>query len=460
MSKRILKSLSLCFALCLLLSCCPGCTLLLSSERTWPFGAKETPEVGDATAPPGEDGPTGETAAPAPTEPIKNTVTFSETTLASTDACVVTATGFDTDGIWGPTLNILLENKSDKTLMFTAEGATVNGFMCDPYWACEVPAGKKANSQMSWMDSSLATCGINYIDRIEFTLRAYDSSNYSGTDVLHEAISLSLDNSTSAPPVSEVAYANPYPKQTLIDSGSFLVALDNYNPEDSWGATLALYIENRSDKTLTFTMDDTVVNGFMCSAYWSCEVAPGKKAISIVTWSLEQLEKSGVNYPQTVACNFRVYDSDDWTADDVYNQPLSLELTVASSQPPVREMKFPGGFKEQTIVDDESVRLVAVGFDTEANWGPTLIFYCENKSDKSLTLMMEDVAVNDFVCSPYWYLEIAPGAKAYSECSWSTSDLEANGIAKFEAVDFTLRAYESDNWSGRDLINGIFRVEF
>jgi len=63
MSKRILKSLSLCFALCLLLSCCPGCTLLLSSERTWPFGAKETPEVGDATAPPGEDGPTGETAA-------------------------------------------------------------------------------------------------------------------------------------------------------------------------------------------------------------------------------------------------------------------------------------------------------------------------------------------------------------------------------------------------------------
>ena len=448
MLKRIPKALSLFLALCLVLCCCSGCALLFSGEKTWSFGARETPDAGGAATAPAQAGQTdapAPTGSAGPTEPAGNAAAFRETVLASTDACVVTATGFEPDGLWGPTFTILVENKSEKPLMLVAEDVTLNGFMCDPFWMCEVPAGKKANSEMSWSDTALAACGINYLDIVEFTLRAYDVNDYGAPAALLEAVEIQMEHSAPLPPVGEVAYANPYPKQTLVDNGLFLIALDNYNPDDGWAATLALYIENRSDKTLNFTMDDAVVNGFMCSPYWSCEVAPGKKAISAASWTLDLLHKSGVNYLDTLACRLRAYDADDWTADDLYNEPLSLRLSNASSLPPLREMEFAGGFREQTIVDDGLLTLIALDFNPDGDWGPTLVLYCENKTNKTLTLTMEDVSVNDFICPPYWYLEVAPGAKAYSECSWSTPDVEANDIAAFEAAEFTLRAYESDN---------------
>lgn len=118
---------------------------------------------------------------------------FEPQVLADNDACNVTATKAGMDSIWGYCLNLALENKTeDQTLMFSIENASVNGYMCDPFWACEVTAGKKANSEVNWYKETLEENGITEVTEIEFTLWVYDSENWEADDLFNETVVIQL----------------------------------------------------------------------------------------------------------------------------------------------------------------------------------------------------------------------------------------------------------------------------
>ena len=49
------------------------------------------------------------------------------------------------DAALGYTWKLYVENRTDKNLMFTFEKVSVNGVMCDPFWAEVITAGKKGS---------------------------------------------------------------------------------------------------------------------------------------------------------------------------------------------------------------------------------------------------------------------------------------------------------------------------
>ena len=65
-------------------------------------------------------------------------------------------------------MNVYFLNKTDKTLMFTVEDASVNGFMADPFYAASLDGGKCMFSSISWSDTALEESGIeipyNYVN--------------------------------------------------------------------------------------------------------------------------------------------------------------------------------------------------------------------------------------------------------------------------------------------------------
>ena len=80
------------------------------------------------------------------------------------------------DDTWGEYgLKVYLENKTPDAVMFALEDVSVNGYMCDPFWASEVAGEKKENTNISWYITSLEENDINYkeITDIEFNLVAY-----------------------------------------------------------------------------------------------------------------------------------------------------------------------------------------------------------------------------------------------------------------------------------------------
>ena len=111
-------------------------------------------------------------------QPETTAPVFKEITLVDDENCTVTVRSIDPDSLFGYTLNVYLENKTDKELMFSVDKVSVNGFMCDPFWASTVSAGKKANEQISFSKSDFETNGIKEVTDISFTLNVYDNADW------------------------------------------------------------------------------------------------------------------------------------------------------------------------------------------------------------------------------------------------------------------------------------------
>lgn len=131
--------------------------------------------------------PTESTADTAATEAV-----FEEIVLVDNEDITVKVTGINEDTLWGYALTVYLENKTDKNLMFSLSDVSVNGFMCDPYWAQSVAAGMKSNTDVSWFADDLKANGIEKVEDVTFTLRVYDSNDWSAADILNESFNLHL----------------------------------------------------------------------------------------------------------------------------------------------------------------------------------------------------------------------------------------------------------------------------
>lgn len=93
-----------------------------------------------------------------------------------------TATGYYT-------LSCYVVNRTDKNLLISWDGVSVNGFMVDPFWAAAVGAGKQLYTEINFFRSDLEAQGIETVTDIEFTLCAYDYDSFDGSYVLQETCS-------------------------------------------------------------------------------------------------------------------------------------------------------------------------------------------------------------------------------------------------------------------------------
>ena len=111
--------------------------------------------------------------------------------LLSNDRCRITLTGIETEGEWGFTARLYLENFSDQNLIFSAENVTVNGIMADPAWAAPVAAGKRSASSVIWSLPALREKGIEQVEEISLPFRIYNERDYSDT-AAQETVSVTL----------------------------------------------------------------------------------------------------------------------------------------------------------------------------------------------------------------------------------------------------------------------------
>ena len=113
-----------------------------------------------------------------------------DTVLIDNDAVTVIATGYDPDNMWGYAINLFIVNKTDTTIMVSAEEASVNGYMLDPFYAASVDAGKCAFSSMSWFESDFEENGITDVEEIEFSLRVDNEEDWTADNYAYEQITL------------------------------------------------------------------------------------------------------------------------------------------------------------------------------------------------------------------------------------------------------------------------------
>lgn len=244
-------------------------------------------------------------------------VTLAETVLFDQNGIRITATGLSTDSLFGPELNLLVENDSAQNIVVQPNYCMVNGYMMDGLLSADVAAGKKANDTLDFLSNALARCGIETITDIELDLVVSDGDSW---QTLYE----------TGPVILQTSAAGQY-TQTYDDSGEEIynqkgirVVAKSVN-DDLFGMGIKFYLENNTDKTVIVNADNVSVNGYMMTDLFYSDLAPRSHAVDTLTLLGSELEDNHIDTITDAELSLQITDADYYQTIDS-TAPITLHF--------------------------------------------------------------------------------------------------------------------------------------
>lgn len=93
----------------------------------------------------------------------------------------------DDASILGQSVVVYIENNSDQNITVQTQDVSVNGFMVDPIFSCDVVSGKRTVDSITFLSSELEENGIADIENIELSFNIFNSDTWNDiadTDVI------------------------------------------------------------------------------------------------------------------------------------------------------------------------------------------------------------------------------------------------------------------------------------
>ena len=111
----------------------------------------------------------------------------------------------------------------------------------------------------------------------------------------------------------------------VVDNSECTIKVTEIDPDPLFGYALKVQLENKSsEKTYMFSVDSAAINSVQFDPFFATEVTAGKKSNKEITFSKSLLEESGIKNCTDIEVTFRVYDSNDWLADDVAYETVHI----------------------------------------------------------------------------------------------------------------------------------------
>ena len=187
-----------------------------------------------------------------------------------------------------------------------ARNTSVNGFMIEPVFSCDVASGKKASDGLTFSDSDMENHSIDVIIDIEMEFHIFNSTTW---DTIVDSQPVKITTTAAG------KYTQTYDSSgdLLLDSAGIKIVFQGMS-EDLFGPGANLYIENNSNQAVTIQARDTSVNGFMVEPIFSCDIVPGKKALDGLTFFEDDILDNGIDTITEIELSFHIFDADSWDA--------------------------------------------------------------------------------------------------------------------------------------------------
>lgn len=222
-------------------------------------------------APPPTTAP--ETSAPAETE----APAFSPLTLLDTENCAFTVTNITLDDVWGYTFQVCCENRSDATLLFQLPEASCRGWFLIPDCTVMVSAGETKDTDFNIWPSDLERCGLDSLDELQLRLTVRNSDSFSAEPIADERFTL-YPTGLSAQEIGPSPAHKEWDDEVIYaENGDFTFSICGRDENNIWTYNLTLYIENKSERALTFSWKDVSVNYVEADPWFYYTVPAGLK---------------------------------------------------------------------------------------------------------------------------------------------------------------------------------------
>ena len=224
-------------------------------------------------------------------------------------------------------------------------------------------------------------------------------------------------------------------EQVLYDENDIKITATGLE-DGLFGTELQLLIENNSGQGVTVQARNANVNGYMVSTMMSADVAAGKKANDSLTFETSGLKECGIETIATMEFSFHIFNTESW--DDVADtEVIKVDTSAAGSYTQTYDDSG------EVLVDADGVKIVGKGLSADGSfWGPGVILYIENNTEKDITVQVRDVSVNGFMVDSSMSEDVVAGKKALSAVQFFSTDLESNSITDITDVELYFHIFE------------------
>ena len=257
---------------------------------------------------------------------------------------------------------------------------------------------------------------------------------------------------TTAAPPQTTSWAVPeFEAMMVVDNDQCAIYIRELWEDPVWGWSMRVELENKSDtKTYMYAVSSASINDVQAEPLFAIEVALGKKAREVLHVRDASLEDQNIGLYSDVELHFRVYDTDDWTAQPVATPSIHVYPYGAKNAERFIRQSQPG---DMVLANDEGVTVTAIDFMQDPIWGYTTKLFLENNTEKNLLFTVENASVNGYMADPLFAKTVNAGNCAFGGVSWSNHALEELEITEVESLEFVLRVYDAEDWSQGDIIN-------
>ena len=276
-----------------------------------------------------------------------------------------------------------------------------------------------------------------------------DSEIKKPADVSVNGTSATEENDESGPVEGQEDETEPTPppkqevtieETVLVDEKGIKITAKKLALDDWFGPEIKLLIENNSGKDLTFQCRDSSINGYMIETMMSVDVVDGKKANDSLTFSSSNLESCGIEEIADMEFAFYAFATEGW--DDYFYSPL---IQIKTSIADTYEYTFADD--GDVAYDDGGVKIVIKGLaEDESVFGPSIVVYIENNSDKDITVQTRDVSINGFMVDAMFSSDVLVGKHAVDTITFMEFDLEENEITEIENVELSFHVFDYEDW--------------
>lgn len=236
---------------------------------------------------------------------------FEKFTIIENDECAVIVTGLQD----GPdyTVKTQLVNKSDSvTYMFGITEATINGVVCDPFFAARVVPGKRANKRISFNMNELRDIGVKEVTDIALLIKVHDANDWMGDSIVNEWVHIYPNGKQNA----KQFVRTPLPTDTLVmDENNVRFTIIGYDYSDLLVPfKILIYLENNTDANLLFGANDASLDGFMIDPFFATSVPAHSSELEVIGWVDSALEENDISAEEISSVEFElcIYDDNDW----------------------------------------------------------------------------------------------------------------------------------------------------
>lgn len=226
-------------------------------------------------------------------------------------------------------------------------------------------------------------------------------------------------------------------EQVLFEQNDVKVTATEYVVDSIWGEGIKMLIENNSTKDITLSCNALIVNDYMISDLFVETVAAGKKTYETMYLYNNQLERIGIDNVGKIEVYFHLYD------DDTYETIADINgVTIKTSE--FDKMDVNTNDLGVELYNAEGIRIVGKYADEDSFWGKAIILYIENNSGKNCTIHCDDLSINGFMVTPYFYCTVYNGKKAVDDITIMQSELDENNIKSVDEVELKFRITDED----------------